>query len=149
MYQVLMFNPNYDEQFLLSQFIKGLKTELRAEVESQVPATLERAFFIARVQQEVQKDTRARGARAYVRPEQTQPREAAKPAMKFATGELWKDRQLREYIRANSQCYGCGEPYNPTHKCGKKPVAALNAIEAPEKAWPLILAEEVLNMLEM
>jgi hypothetical protein len=51
MYQVLMFNPNYDEQFFLSQFIKGLKSEMRVAVESQVPETLEGAFLIARVQQ--------------------------------------------------------------------------------------------------
>jgi hypothetical protein len=58
MYQVSMFNPNYDEQFFISQFVKGLKSELRVAVESQVPTTLERAFLIARVQQEVQEDVR-------------------------------------------------------------------------------------------
>ncbi|KAK1650696.1 hypothetical protein QYE76_068501 [Lolium multiflorum] len=150
MYQVLMFNPNYDEQFFLSQFIKGLKPDMRAAVESQVPETLERAFLIARVQQEVQDDTRTRGTRTYNRPEQAQQKEVPKPAMKFATGELWKDRQLREYRKLHNQCYRCGEPYNPAHKCGQKPAAALNAIEAPvEEECPILLSEEVLNLLEL
>ncbi|KAK1678256.1 hypothetical protein QYE76_039104 [Lolium multiflorum] len=152
MYQVLMFNPNYDEQFFVSQFIKGLKSELRAAVESQVPETLERAFLIARVQQEVQDDVRTRGTRTYNRPEHTQPCEATKPALKFATGDLWKDRQLREYRKLHNQCYRCGEPYNPTHRCGQKPTAAINAMAAPEaeeEAEAVILTEEVLNILEM
>jgi hypothetical protein len=28
-YQVSMYNPHYDEQFFISQFVKGLKSELR------------------------------------------------------------------------------------------------------------------------
>jgi hypothetical protein len=52
-YQIAIQNPHYDEQFYVSQFIKGLKTELRAAVESQVPETVERAILLAMVQQEV------------------------------------------------------------------------------------------------
>jgi hypothetical protein len=52
-YQVSMQNPHYDEQFFVSQFIRGLKDELRGAVESQVPETLERAILLARVQEEV------------------------------------------------------------------------------------------------
>uniref|UniRef100_A0ACD5UM45 Uncharacterized protein n=1 Tax=Avena sativa TaxID=4498 RepID=A0ACD5UM45_AVESA len=63
MYQVSMFNPHYDPQFFISQFIKGLKTELRGVVESQVPDTLEQAFLIARVQQEVLEDAWPKGQR--------------------------------------------------------------------------------------
>lgn len=70
-YQVSMYNPHYDEQFFISQFIKGLKAELRAMVESQVPETLERAFLLARVQQEVLDKAKPRGQRfaAHVRAE--------------------------------------------------------------------------------
>jgi hypothetical protein len=69
MYKVLMFNPHYDEQLFISQFVKGLKVELHGAMESQVPATLERAFLIARVQQEVFEDTKARAPRAFARAE--------------------------------------------------------------------------------
>jgi hypothetical protein len=53
LYQIAIQNPHYDEQFYVSQFIKGLKQELRAAVESQVPETVERAILLALVQQEV------------------------------------------------------------------------------------------------
>jgi len=33
-YQIAIQNPNYDEQFYVSQFIRGLKSEIRAVVES-------------------------------------------------------------------------------------------------------------------
>lgn len=52
-YQISMQNPNYDEQFYVSQFIKGLKSEIRGMVEAQVPETVERAILLAIVQQEV------------------------------------------------------------------------------------------------
>jgi hypothetical protein len=52
-YQIAIQNPHYDEQFYVSQFIKGLKSELRAAVESQVPEAVERAILLAMVQQEV------------------------------------------------------------------------------------------------
>lgn len=40
-YQREFQNPNYDEQFFISQFIRGLKPELRGTVESHVPETLD------------------------------------------------------------------------------------------------------------
>uniref|UniRef100_A0ACD5TPE7 Uncharacterized protein n=1 Tax=Avena sativa TaxID=4498 RepID=A0ACD5TPE7_AVESA len=48
-YQIAIQNPNYDEQFYVSQFIRGLKSEIRAVVESQVPETVERAILLALV----------------------------------------------------------------------------------------------------
>jgi hypothetical protein len=52
-YQIAIKNPHYDEQFYVSQFIKGLKSELHAAVESQLPDTMERAILLAMEQQEV------------------------------------------------------------------------------------------------
>jgi hypothetical protein len=52
-YQIAIQNPHYDEQFYVSQFVKGLRSDIRAAVESQVPETVERAILLALVQQEV------------------------------------------------------------------------------------------------
>jgi hypothetical protein len=38
--QVSMYNPHYDDQFFITQFVKGLKPEMHATVEARVPATL-------------------------------------------------------------------------------------------------------------
>jgi hypothetical protein len=148
-YQVSMYNPHYDEQFFIAQFIRGLKPELRGQVESQVPETLERAFLIARVQQEVLDETKSKGHRSMFQNRTTEAAkpDTAKPTLKLGTGEFWKDRQLREYRRLNNLCFKCGAKYDPTHQCGQKPVAMVNAME--QEIDPIILSEEVLNLMEM
>jgi hypothetical protein len=149
-YQVSMYNPNYDEQFFISQFIKGLKAELRGTVESQVPETLERAFLLARVQQEVLEEARQKCNRSnyHARSESvTQRADIPKLPLKTSTGEYWKDRQLRDYRRANGECFKCGEKYDPSHRCAPKPVAALHAMEQAD--CPIQLSEEILNMMEI
>lgn len=149
MYQVLMFNPHYDDQFFISHFIKGLKTELRSTVEAQVPVSLDRAFMIARVQQEVVDEAKQKNQRNYGRGEHIAAKADVAPrlANKQTTGELWKERQLRDYRRANGECFKCGEKYDPTHVCAQKAGAAVHAMEQVE--CPIQLSEEVLNMLEM
>jgi hypothetical protein len=46
--------------------------------------------------------------------------ELGKQALKLGTGDIWKDRQLRDYCRANNLCFKCGEHFDPTHQCAKK-----------------------------
>uniref|UniRef100_A0ACD5U6C2 Uncharacterized protein n=1 Tax=Avena sativa TaxID=4498 RepID=A0ACD5U6C2_AVESA len=149
-YQISIQNPHYDEQLFVSQFIRGLKPEIRSAVESQVPETVERAILIALVQQEVLAEAKpwAQRQQYQVRADNPAPRvEAAKPALKFGTGEFWKDRQLRDYRRANGLCFKCGEKYDPTHLCAKKTVAELHAMTTEEAVEHL--SEEVLNMIEL
>jgi hypothetical protein len=117
-YQVSIQNPHYDEQFFVSQFIKGLKNELRASVESHMPETLERAILLARVQEEVLAEAKpwAPKQHQFARNEPTVARmDAGRPPLKIGQGELWKDRQLRDYRKANGLCFKCGEKFDPTH----------------------------------
>ena len=152
-YKASMLNPHYDEQLFISHFIRGLKPELRAAVESQVPVTLERAYLLAQVQQEVWEE--GKHAPMYHRPFHHQARpeamaqkpEAARPAPKLGTGELWKNRQLRDYHRTNSLCFRCGEKYDPTHQCNKKQGAEAHALQLEEETEQL--SDEVLNMMEL
>lgn len=149
-YQVSMYNPHYDEQFYISQFIKGLKPEIRGMVESQVPQSLERAILLACVQQEVTEDARPHGQRHIPnhRLEGAPARaETPKPAVKLATCEYWKERQLRDYRRNNGLCFKCGEKYDPTHICNQKLAATLNVMSVNED--PIQLSEEILNIMEL
>ncbi|KAK1603585.1 hypothetical protein QYE76_017483 [Lolium multiflorum] len=126
--QISMQNPHYDEQFFVSQFIKGLKSDIR----SMVADTVERAMLLATVQQELLAAAKPWGQRAVHqgRVEAVAPRvEGAKQAIKLGTGELWKDRQLRDYRRANNLCFRCGDKYDPTHQCHNKPAAELHVTE--------------------
>jgi hypothetical protein len=49
-YQIAIQNPQNDEQFYVSQFVKGLRSDIRAAMESQFPDTVERAILLALVQ---------------------------------------------------------------------------------------------------
>jgi hypothetical protein len=149
-YHVSMANPHYDEQFFVSQFIKGLKSELRAAVETQVPQTVERAILLARVQEEVLAEAKPWAAKQYQYPRIEQAgmkSDTVKPMMKLGNGDFWKDRQLRDYRRANNLCFRCGEKYDPAHQCNSKKPVELHHLE--QEDTPEILSEEVLNMMEM
>jgi hypothetical protein len=149
-YQITIQNPHYDEQFYVSQFIKGLKHELRAAIESQVPETVERAILLALVQQEVLAEAKPWGQRPYQQQkhDQVAPRaDFVRQPVKLGTGDTWKDRQLRDYRKANNLCFKCGERYDPTHQCAKKIGAELHAITMDDTLEQL--SDEVLNMLEM
>jgi hypothetical protein len=54
------------------------------------------------------------------------PRGDAKPPQSAST--LWRDRQLRDYRKANGLCYNCGEKFEPGHNevCSKKAKLAHN-----------------------
>lgn len=148
-YQVSIHNPHYDEQFFVSQFIKGLKTELRGAVESQVPGTLARAYLLAHVQQEIQEEGKPwRDRQAGHRAENVVARQAAPPhGLRGTAGDLWKDRQLRDFRRANGLCFRCGEKYDPAHQCARKAAAEVHALTVEEQR--VELSDAVLNLIEM
>lgn len=147
-YQIAIQNPNYDEQFYLSQFIRGLKNDIRAVVESQVPETVERAILLALVQQEVLAEAKPWAQRQQCFDQPAARHEAARPALKVGARNFWKDRQLRDYRRANGLCFRCGEKFDPAHQCAKKQTGELHALTTKEPT-PEQLSEEVLNMMEI
>jgi hypothetical protein len=145
-----MYNPNYDENFFISQFIKGLKAEIRGAVESHVPDTLERAVLLAHVQQEISEANKTCKPKAppYTRTDKPSAHsDVSRPTLKSGTGDLWKDRQLRDYRKSNGLCFKCGDKYDPSHQCGQKLVVNLNVLET--EICPLQLSEEALNLMEI
>jgi hypothetical protein len=48
-----MFNPGFDDLFFTSQFISGLKDELRGAVQAQLPDSVDKASMLAKIQQQV------------------------------------------------------------------------------------------------
>jgi hypothetical protein len=147
-YKLSGHNPYYDDTFFVSQFLKGLKAEIRLPVASQIPETLDRAILLAHVQQDLQSQQRPWAARqpAAQRPEPVLPRtEPARPALKFGSTDLWKDRQLRDYRKANGLCYRCGEKFDQQHQCAKK--AELHVLTTEDHHAEL--ADEVLELLEL
>ncbi|KAK1694297.1 hypothetical protein QYE76_010994 [Lolium multiflorum] len=143
-------NPYYDETFFVEQFLKGLKTEVRVPVASQVPQTLDRAMLLEHVQQDLSNQTKPwanknyGGGRQEAAPIRGEP---ARAVPILGTGDLWKERQLREYRRSNNLCFRCGDKYDPTHVCAKQQQAGVHALTVEEHAAEL--TPEVLNLLEL
>jgi hypothetical protein len=48
-----MHNYGYGELFFASQFVNGLKEDIRYSVQSQVHEDLDRAFLLAKIQQRI------------------------------------------------------------------------------------------------
>jgi hypothetical protein len=91
----LSHNPHYDETFFISQFLKGLKPEIRVPVASQISDTLDRAILLAHVQQDLQmkKKPWVNRQSAALKMDQAAPRQDhARPALKLGNGDLWRDR---------------------------------------------------------
>jgi hypothetical protein len=94
-YKISSHNPNYDETFFVSQFLKGLKPEIHLPVASQIPETLDRAVLLAHVQQNLQSQQRQWGRQPAVHKTEPAPLhkpEQTRPALKLGHGDMWKDR---------------------------------------------------------
>lgn len=143
-----MHNPHYDDQFFAHKYVMGLKEELRGTVEAQMPTTVLRASILAKVQQKVLDRTKAKYTRS---PNQFRYYNASNPEGKQAvpTSLLWKDRQLRDYRKANGLCFNCGEKFVPGHNevCTKRNKPQANALVLNELDRELL--DEVLSELAM
>jgi hypothetical protein len=122
-YQIAMHNSNLGDLFFITQFMRGLKMEISSVVQTQVPETMERAILLAKIQQQVLERSKPKWNRfsAFSR----LGHGGAKPESKgnSLVPQLWRERQTRDYRRANNLCYFCAEPYDATHKnvCTKRP----------------------------
>lgn len=114
-----------------------------------MPATVDRAYLLAQVQQEVAEDAKAwahRYGQARAEPAAVKM-DLPRPTVKIATGDFWKDRLLRDYRRTNGLCFKYGQKYDPTHQYHKKPVVELQVAQLEDTLQQL--SEEVLNMMEL
>jgi len=116
-----MHSCHYDDLFFTSHYINGLKDEIRAVVEPQMPTTVKKAATIAKIQQKVVDRSKVKYQRN---------KNINKPNITYKTdaqptqpvGILWRDQQLRDYCKANGLCYTCEEKFDPGHSvvCSKK-----------------------------
>jgi len=145
-YQVNMHNSQYDDIFYTTQYMRGLKDELRGTVEAQMPTTVLKASIIAKIQQGVLERAKAKQTKHHYQQRTYQPqRQDIKPHPQAPS--LWRDRQLRDYRKANGLCYSCGEKYVPGHieVCTKRNRPQVNALVLNDLDREL--SDEVLNDL--
>lgn len=118
--------------FFATQYVRGLREDIRAVVEPQVPTTVERAVVIARIQQKVVERQKLKLPNRNPMPKAAPAKGDTKPAIQY--GNLWRDKQLRNYRKANNLCYQCGEKYEPGHAevCAKRNKPHMNALALNE-----------------
>lgn len=147
-YQVRLYEGAVSETLLVTQFVLGLKEEIRSAVEIQLPLSVNTAAEYALVQEAVLERNRSQQGRLQrnggYRTQQTQ-----EPIQRtqFAAGEIWKAKQLKDYRRANGLCYSCGEKYAPGHLCKKHEVQAKAAAIITEDQ--VYLEDAMLDALAM
>lgn len=136
------------DTYFISQFIKGLKPEIRDWVQGQVPHTMERAVMLAKMQQHIQDKGKSKFQKGSSG-NRTFQSSSSKPDTKTSgfSSHLGRERNLRDYCRANNLCYYCKEPYDAAHaaKCSKRPQAQMNALVLND--LDVQLTDEVLNQL--
>jgi hypothetical protein len=111
-----------------------------------MPPTVHKASIIAKIQQGVQDRNKNRYQKAANQQRQYMPQRLdTKPPTQSSS--LWKDRQLRDYRKANNLCFSCGEKFVPGHlevcpKCNKPQAHAIVINDLDRE-----LSDEVLNQL--
>lgn len=124
MYHLLALDPSINTKFFVTQFLLGLKDELRAPVRLQAPSSITRASVLARIQEEELGTYRARPR---ITPAGRPPPTAAAAAPQRAVAaparaqgdEYARERQLRDFRRANNLCFKCGDRYSREHRCAQ------------------------------
>ena len=149
MYHLLSLDPTLRPKFFISQFLLGLKDELRLGVRLQAPTSITRAAVFTRIEElEKQRVPRARITPVGRPP----PTTAAAPAPARAaappcarTDEFAREQQLRDFRRANGLYFCCGEKYSGEHQC--KRTGKILMIEVGE--FGEILSDDTVHALQL
>lgn len=114
--------------YFATQYVAGLNDDIKATIEPQVLVTVDGATLIAKIQQKVLDRSKQKFQRNNQATKPQQQRTEAKPATTY--GNLWRDRQLRGYKKANNLWFHCGEKFEPSHAkyCTKMNKPQVNAL---------------------
>nr|XP_051225897.1 uncharacterized protein LOC127343754 [Lolium perenne] len=145
MYHLLALDPSLSTKFFVTQFLLGLKPELRAFVRAQSPTSITRATMLARIQEEELEAVRPRHRPVPAGRPPPAPVLPRAPNVPRASDDFARERQLREYRRANNLCFKCGDKYSREHQC--KPVAQLLTIQLGD--YGEILSDDAVRALEL
>jgi len=124
--QLKAYQPNPDMHYFTTRFVDGLRDDIRRVVTLQRPATLDTAYSLALLQEEVAtSEQRAENSKMGFRqhaktalPWQRPPAADGAPGDKpQAKGPDDKLSTLRNYRRARGLCEVCAEKWVRGHKC--------------------------------
>jgi hypothetical protein len=154
MYHLISLDPALHTKFFVSQFVLGLRPDIRAVVRIQAPNSVSRAASLARIQEEEManiqdQQSHIRGrATAVAKPMAIVPVANAvgsAPQAKCATDDFARERQLRDFRKANGLCFRCGDKYSKEHQC--KQASQLLTIQLGD--FGEILSADTVHALEL
>jgi hypothetical protein len=118
-FQVVMFNPGFDEMFFTTHYVNGLKEEIPSVVQTHLPDSVDRVALLAKIQQQnVERMKSKQGRWGSTKSTNVKLDSVQHPS----SNPLWRERQVRDFRKANDLCFYCGEKFVPGHllKCTKK-----------------------------
>jgi hypothetical protein len=156
MYHLISLDETLSTRWFVSQFVFGLRDDIRLAVRLQAPASITRAASLARIQEEETEHHRPRNRPAA--PTKHPPGAATTTPVltsamaartdwnrKQGNDDFNRERQLRDFRRANNLCFKCGDKYSKEHQC-KRP-AQLLLIEVGE--FGEVLSDDAVQALEL
>lgn len=148
MYHLLALDSTMSPRFFVTQFLLGLRDDLRAAVRLQAPTSITRDSVLARIQEEENDVRRPRprlvpSGRPPPLPAALPPRPAA--VARPPNDDFGRERQLPDYRRANGLCFKCGDRYSRQHRC-KQPTQLLT-INVGE--YGEVLTDDAVHALEL
>jgi hypothetical protein len=154
MYHLLAMDPGLSMKFFVTQFVLRLKDELRTAVRIQAPSSITRATVLARIQEEELEANRprlrptpaGRPPTVLAVPAPPQGPGRVHPVPKAGADDFGRERQLRDFRKANGLCFKCGEKFSKEHQC-KKQGAQLLTIQVGE--FGELLNDETVHALEL
>jgi hypothetical protein len=139
LYHIRLYDGSISETMLVSQFLLGLKDDLRQSVEMHLPTLVVQAATLTAILEHLNDKQKPHPKKF------TSTRSDSKGS--FNASELWKARQLRKYRRANNLCFKCGEKYSPSHSCATS-TPTLNVMEKVAVDGGEFLPNELLDALD-
>lgn len=153
MYHLIALDSSLSPRWFVSQFVFGLRDDIRCAVRLQGPASITRAASLARIQEEEAEHQRprARPSAPTKHPTVQAPAITSTPATKQdwprrqGNDDFNRERQLRDFRRANNLCFKCGDKYSKEHQCKRS--GQLLTIEIGE--FGEVLSDDAVVALEL
>lgn len=124
---ILLYNSAFDDTFLVTKFLGGLKEEIRSAILPHRPKDVDTASALALIQEEELENCKHRystksnsvtsfkGNQAVERQKVNEIDKTKAKSVKSDSDD--KLDALKLYRRKNGLCFKCGEKWGPGHKC--------------------------------
>jgi hypothetical protein len=151
LYHIRLYDNTLSNAMLTTQFLLGLKEELRSVVELQLPDSVAKAVVLTANQEKLLEKNQRRPSKGFNHRVHSGVHKSDSRSS-VTLGDLWKARQLREHRRANGLCFKCGDKCAPGHKCadGSQEVSLAQLVAASQSGdGGGLMSDEILELLEV